>query len=170
MKDYRTFISEQVDLTEKASNTLSFATPEVGGASDKANTIASTRGVTVRVDGIDKVSFIKSLTDKTTYNMGDFLSNFEGLSNYTIRPEEAKAYKETLQQMRDNDPRKEKIARELQNVMTLPASADRTYRTQNVLNQLGNIATEMQSGSVSYGEVQPQTFIPGRYMNFGRGN
>ena len=44
MKDYRTFISEQVDLTEKASNTLSFVTPEVGGASDKENTIASTRG------------------------------------------------------------------------------------------------------------------------------
>jgi len=160
MKDYKTFLSEQVDLTEKASNTLSFVTPEVGGAADKANTIASTRGVTVRVDGIDKVSFIKSLTDKTTYNMGDFLKNFKGLSNYMIRPEEAKAYKQTLQQMRDNDPRKEKIAMELENVMTLPASADRTYRTQNVLSELEGIATEMQQGSVSYRDVQPKTFYP----------
>ena len=98
--------------------------------------------------------------------MGDFLSNFEGLSNYTIRPEEARAYKQTLQQMKDTDPRKEKIATELQNIMTLPASADRTYRTQNVLSELDGIATEMQPGSVSYNDVQPRTFTPYKYGNW----
>ena len=168
MKDYKTFLSEQVELNEKVKTSKSVTVAGVG--SDKKDTIASTTGVTVRIDGIGKLDFVRSLTDKTTYNMGDFLKNFKGLSNYMIRPEEAKAYKQTLQQMKDSDPRKVKIAMELENVMTLPASADRTYRTQNVLSELEGIATEMQQGSVSYDDVQPTTFIPGSYMNFGRGN
>ena len=164
MKDYKTFLSEQIELTEKVKTSKSVA--DFGVGSDKSGTIASTSGSTVKVDGIDTLNFIKTLTDRTTYNMGDFLSNFEGLSNYTIRPEEARAYKQTLQQMKDTDPRKEKIATELQNIMTLPASADRTYRTQNVLSELDGIATEMQPGSVSYNDVQPRTFTPYKYGNW----
>ena len=169
MKDYRTFLSEQVELNEKAKNSLSTLSGSLGGAADKANTIASTRGVTVKVDPSD-VSMIKAISDRTVYNFDALLSGFEALSSYTIRPEEKANYKRTLSQLRDEDPRKMNILQELENIMVLPASADRTYRTQNVLNTLNSIATEMGQGSLSYDQVQPQTYIPGRYMNFGRGN
>jgi len=166
MKDYKTFLSEQVELNEKAGNKLSVLPGALGGAADKANTIASTRGVTVLVNPSSSSELIRNISDRTVYNFDSFLKGFESLTNYTIRPEEASAYKATLKQMSDSDPRKLKIAQELENIMTLPASEDRTHRTQNILNTIKGIATEMGEGSVSYDYVQPQTFIPTGWSNW----
>jgi len=158
MKDYKTFLSEQVELNEKVKTSQSVTVAGVG--SDKKDTIASTTGLTVKVDGIDKVSFIKSLTDRTIYNFDSLISGFEALSTYTIRPEEKAVFKRTLEQMRNDDPRKEGLVRELENISALPHSSDKMMRTQNVLSTLNNIALEMGEGSLSSKQLRPELFIP----------
>tara|TARA_R110002124_G_scaffold128872_2_gene290001 strand:- start:498 stop:998 length:501 start_codon:yes stop_codon:yes gene_type:complete len=160
MKDYKTFLSEQVDLNEKV---LSVPAP---GVSDKAGSIASMRGSTVRVDNPNSFDFVRNHIIKTTYNFTNFIDglnqNFGSLSGtMVVNPEQAKAYKETLKRMDDSDPKKAELAYRIDKMLLLPASADRTEKSQQILRELDGIAMDMQpSNVVSSDDFLPKTFYP----------
>ena len=158
MKNYKKFLSEQVELTEKLQ-TLPKTAPLSGSGTDKANTIASTRGVSVKVEPSD-VTLIKAIDSRSVYNFSNFLQNFADLSNMVISAEQAKGYKQVLDQMDDSDPRKLTLMQEIENAMLMPKSAERTTKVSNVLASINSIAMEMGQNSLSYDQVQPQTYIP----------
>lgn len=162
MKNYKKFISEQVELAEKLQ-TL----PKEGDGSDKADSIAGTKGVSVKVEP-SGVALINAIDSRSVYNFSNFLQNFADLSNMVISADQAKGYKQVLDQMDDSDSRKLTLMQEIENAMLMPKSAERTTKVSNVLASINNIAMEMGQNSLSYDDVQPVRFIPGAYMNFGR--
>ena len=128
MKNYKTFLSEQQVLNEVGgTNTLGG-----GGPDDRSGGIASISGEKILVPTPDHAKFVKNF--KAVYAFDGFLKGFESLTHYTIRPEEAKAYKETLKQLLDSDPIKYSgIAQELDNLQKLPASKDKTYKSHQIV-------------------------------------
>ena len=158
MKEYKKFLSDQFELTEKLQ-TLSNTKPVAGSGVDAKDTIASTRGVSVKIEPSD-INLIKSLDNRAVYNFTSFLQNFADLSNMVISAEQAEGYKQALDRMNDSDPRKLRLMQEIENAMLMPKSADRTTKVSNILTTINSIAMEMGQNSLSYDQVQPETFRP----------
>ena len=170
MKDYKKFISEQVELTEKLQ-ALGTVKPTSGFDPNKANSIAGTRGVSVKVEP-SGVALINAIDSRSVYNFSNFLQNFADLSNMVISADQAKGYKQVLDQMDDSDSRKLMLMQEIENAMLMPKSAERTTKVSNVLASINYIGTEMAQNSLPYDQRgDPKTYIPDPDMTnrtFGR--
>ena len=66
---------------------------------------------------------------------------------------------DTIKKISDVDRRRADILlHRIENVMTLPASADRTKKVQSIINDINGFEMQLARGSRSYASVQPQAF------------
>ena len=157
MKDFKTFLKEQLQLSESKGN-LTFQASL--GAEDKAGTIASmSQGdkTLVRYGDTSNSTFLNNMNTKTVYDFSKVLSSMESLDKIILRDEDKNKLKSVIDKMPDSYAKRQLI-QNMQDTVGLPKSADRTRRVQKIVNQINQY--DMEARGVSRSAAIPQNFTP----------
>ena len=156
MENFNSFIKKQECLLEATRHgAVNKSGKSSSSSQDASGKVASMHGSTVKFTA-PQLDFRNPFTEKLAYNFTEFLSRFEPLSNRVMNKIDKQSLIKSLEQLRTVDPKRaDSIMREVSKIPTLPASADRTRRVQQIVKELGGFNTELQRGSRSYESVQP---------------
>ena len=172
MKDFKTFLNEQKRLVEaKGPPAFSPKQPRGssssplrgyhGGGADKVGVVASLG----HGNDIHKVlvaqgtspSFMSNVSDKAVYDFSKMIGNFEKLDKLVMGDEDKNRMKSIIDSMSDST-QKRQLIKNMDDIVGLPKSADRTERTQSIVNQIKQY--DMEARGVGRDAAVPSTFIP----------
>ena len=163
MKKFNAFLKEQRELIE-SKNTADMPSP----GSDAMSTIASMGhadgGHSVLVAQGTSTAFLNSMADKTAYDFKNYLQNFDSLDGDFIMTQADKRKLNSIISGIADGPRKDALIKQANNIMVAPKSADRTYKTQQIIKQINQIGLESQG--VDRSASVPNTFIPKAYKSW----
>jgi len=160
MKQFDTFIQEQKELlNEKKGSGATKSDPRTGSANK--STMASMHGDSVVVAVGTTPSFVNHISDKAVHDFGKMLSNFSPLSKAAFPSSLVNNLKSIIDNM-ETSHKKTQMIQQMRDIVTLPASADRTLKVQNFSKEMKGIALELQKGSTKYMDYtdSSNTFIP----------
>ena len=148
MKDFKTFLNEQKRLVEaKGPPVLPPAQPRGSsssplrgfGTSDKRGVVASlghgNDSHKVLVTQGTSPSFMSNVSDKAVYDFSKMIGNFEKLDKLVMGDEDKNRMKSIIDSMPDST-QKRQLIKNMDDIVGLPKSADRTERTQSIVNQI----------------------------------
>jgi len=101
------------------------------------------------------------------YDFGKYLEGFKGLDGDLVMTREDRKRLTSIVKNMPEGPRKAKLTKQMANTMTLPKSADRTRKVQDIVNQIKQFDTQaygVPRGTNTSGE----TFIPTKHARWGR--
>jgi len=162
MKDFNTFINNQKELLSEQKS--GFGNQSSGGEPDDSSGRIASLG---HGDDADKIKVSKPFidfknvfTDKVLYNFDSLISKMPGLDKLVMTSGQKSRLTDTINKIAEVDRRRaDYLLHKIENVSTLPASADRTQKVQSIINDINGFEIQLARGSRSYSSVQPEQFI-----------
>ena len=159
MKDFNTFVNHQRELLSEQKG---ISNQSAASGSDSSGKIAGMgHGINANTVKVSKpfIDFRNVFTDKVLYNFESLISNMPALDKMVMTSAQKAKLTDTIKKISDVDRRRADILlHRIENVMTLPASADRTKKVQSIIYDINGFEMQLARGSRSYASVQPQAF------------